>query len=154
MNRRSSLENVPNEFDSVAEFVDNSGAIWHVAAELKSIRGRARISAVTIWPAKTGTPLTRQVLRDLPLGKLFFADLAVESKKLSQLAKRSKVSQHRGRAHSEAELRKVADVYLAAYRAHQPVQQSVANALGIPVSTAAKRIMAARRLGFLTEVAK
>ncbi len=56
---------------------------------------------------------------------------------------------HHGRKHTDAELRIVAKIYDAALRAQQPVQQTVAEKLGIPLSTATKRISQARKRGFI-----
>jgi hypothetical protein len=139
-------------FDSIAEFTDNNGDSWRAGAEFKMIHGRMHIAAITIWSTEKTVRLTRQVLRDLPLNRLFEDDLAIESRTNERRIARTTQSAHQGRAHSAEELRAVADIYLAAYRAHRPVQQAVAQALGVPVSTAAKRIMAARQMGLLDEV--
>lgn len=56
---------------------------------------------------------------------------------------------HSGRQHSDDELQSVADVYRSAFKKSLPVQQTVAETLGIPLSTATKRIMAARRKGLI-----
>jgi DNA-binding transcriptional regulator LsrR (DeoR family) len=77
--------------------------------------------------------------------------MAVESELLAQINRPRRISTaHQGREHSDAELQRVAEVYMVAYKAHLPVQKIVANAFGVSVSTAAKRIMVARRKGFIT----
>lgn len=57
---------------------------------------------------------------------------------------------HAGRKHTDKELKHVAQLYEIAYRNRIPVQQFIANAFKISPSTAAKRIMAARKHGFIT----
>ena len=47
------------------------------------------------------------------------------------------------------ELQTIADIYLDAFENHLPVQQTVAKALNIPLSTACKRIVAARKKGLI-----
>jgi DNA-binding transcriptional regulator LsrR (DeoR family) len=74
--------------------------------------------------------------------------MATESKQLSK--RNRKETGHKGRTHTEDELREVAEIYMAAFQAHRPVQKTVADMLGVSVSTAAKRIMAARQSGYIT----
>ena len=76
--------------------------------------------------------------------------IAVETKNLSRTLRKYKSrSAHQGRAHSEDELKIVAEIYQSAVRAHEPVQATVAKTLGVSVSTAAKRIMVARSRGYI-----
>ncbi len=138
-------------FDAERVFVDTNGNQWNVSAEFKSSNGRPYISAISISPTKGSTPLTRRVLRDLEINKLFKDEIAREVKHFSHTRRklRSK-SAHQGRAHTDEDLKIVGEIYMSAFRANQPVQQSVADTLGISVSTAEKRISAARRKGFIT----
>lgn len=138
------------ELDAVKEYTDSTGVRWQLGAEFKSFNDRLDIASLTISPLDTRAPITRRLLSELPLDKLFRDELAIETEHLAQfLRNRKGTTAHPGRAHQEDELRTVADIYIAAYKARSPVQQSVADALGISVSTAAKRIMAARRQGFI-----
>ena len=129
-------------------FQDANGSRWSVEVELKATHGRIGISSLSISSVDGQTPLTRRILRDLPLDELFRQHMAIESKQLSK--RNQKKTSHKGRTHTEDELCEVAKIYMAAFQAHRPVQKTVADMLGISVSTAAKRIMAARRHGYIT----
>lgn len=139
-------------FDAEAVFVDTNGNQWTIAAEFKSSNGRPFISAISISPTIGSTPLTRRVLRDIEINKLFKDEIAREEKQFSRTRRklRSK-SAHQGRTHTDEDLKIVAEIFMSAYKANQPVQRAVAETLGISVSTAEKRIAAARRKGFITK---
>lgn len=134
--------------DATMTFKDANGGQWRVEVELKTLGGRMGISSLSISSIDVRTPLTRRVLRDLPLDQLFREHMAIESKQLSK--RNQKETGHKGRMHTEDELREVARIYMAAFQAHRPVQKTVADMLGVSVSTAAKRIMAARSHGYIT----
>ena len=138
------------EKDADITFRDANGSQWRVEVEFKAVSGRIGISSLSISSVDGKTALTRRVLRDLSLEKLFRDAMATESKQLSK--RNRKVTGHKGRTHTEDELREVAEIYMAAFQAHRPVQKTVADMLGVSVSTAAKRIMAARSYGFLSLV--
>ena len=138
-------------FDAETVFVDTNGNKWNVSAEFKSSNGRPYIAAISISPTRGSPPLTRRVLRDLEINKLFKDEIALEVKQFSRTRhKLQSNSAHQGRAHTDEDLKIVGEIYMSAFRANQPVQQSVADTLGISVSTAEKRIAAARRKGFIT----
>ena len=134
--------------DAFTTFQDATGSEWRVEVELKATSGRIGISSLSITSVDGKTALTRRILRDLSLEELFHDVMAMESKQLSKA--KQKETSHKGRMHTEDELREVAKIYMAAFQAHRPVQKTVADMLGISVSTAAKRIMAARNHGYIT----
>lgn len=137
--------------DAVREFTDSTGVRWRLTAEFKTFNERLDVSSLTISPKNLRSPITRRLLSEIPLDRLFRDDLALESAGLSKMLRSRKGSTaHPGRAHQDIELRTVAEIYRTAFMARLPVQQSVADALGISVSTAAKRIMAARQRGFIS----
>lgn len=138
-------------FDAEAVFVDTNGNQWKVSAEFKSSNGRPYIAAISISPTRGSPPLTRRVLRDLEINKLFKDEIALEVKQFSHTRRKLQSnSAHQGRTHTDEDLKIVGEIYMSAFRANQPVQQSVADTLGISVSTAEKRIAGARRRGFIT----
>jgi hypothetical protein len=134
--------------DASKTFRDANGSRWRAEVEFKRVGGRIGISSLSISSVDGKTALTRRVLRDLSLDQLFRDAMATEIKQLS--TRNQKETGHKGRMHTEDELREVASIYIAAFRAHRPVQKTVADMLGISVSTAAKRIMAARSHGYIT----
>ena len=69
VNREKSNKKITH--DSVKEFVDSNGKHWNIGAEFKSTNGRTNISAISIWPTETSTQLTRRVLLEIQLDKLF-----------------------------------------------------------------------------------
>ena len=151
MNNQPSKKRKPVAQDAIKNYTDSTGKHWIVSAEFKTFNQRLDIASLTISPQDLRYPVTRRLLSELPLDKLFRDDLAIEAEHLSRmLNNRKETNAHQGRQHSNEDLRTVADIYLAAYQARIPVQKAVADALGISVSTAAKRIMAARRHGFIT----
>jgi hypothetical protein len=140
------------DFDAKAAFADKGGSEWNVGVKFRTINGRLGISSLTIWSKDGNETLSRRALSDLPLLHLFRDAMAQESQLLAQINRPRRISTaHQGRVHSNAELQQVADVYSIAYKAHLSVQKTVANAFGISVSAAAKRIMVARSRGLIHE---
>ena len=137
--------------DVVKEYTDSIGRKLLLSVEFKMFNDRPDIAAITIRTTDLRSPITRRMLSEIPLDKLFRDELAIEVKQLNRtLRNRKGTTAHQGRQHSDKDLQAVGDIYLAAYKARIPVQKAVADALGISVSTAAKRIMAARQQGFIT----
>lgn len=54
-----------------------------------------------------------------------------------------------GKKHSEDDLRLVARLYKEAHESRESVQKAVAKFFGVSISTASKRVMEARRRGYL-----
>lgn len=94
-----------------------------------------------------GEPVTGEVLRKIPVERMLRGRLARQAlpdrpdRKLSW-------PEFFGEA-VEDDLREVAAVYRLAFAAHQPPVKAVAEHFGIPASTAGKKVMAARKAGFL-----
>lgn len=64
------------------------------------------------------------------------------------------VEPHSGREHTDEELKALATMYWQLHDRGVPVQEGLAKAFNIPLSTMAKRIMAARERGFISETSK
>ena len=136
----------------IKEYTDSKGRKLLVVAEFKIFNDRLDISAITIQAKDSHSPITRRMLSEIPLDMLFRDDLAIESEHLNRVVRNHKgTTAHQGRQHSDEDLLAVAEIYNAAYLARRPVQRAVADAHGISLSTAAKRIMAARRRGFISQ---
>ena len=124
-------------------FTDKIGKKWDVTLATKLINGRQEIISVKIETTDS-TPVTRRALSDISLEEILRDELAVKLPALSRILEKREKTSRQGRAHSDDDLQEVAEIYIAAHKARVPVQRAVANAQGITISTAAKRIMAAR----------
>jgi hypothetical protein len=143
----------PLRVDAVKEYTDSNGRKLILEAEFKMFENRPDIAKVTIQSADSSSPITRRMLSEIPLDKLFRDELAIESQHVIRILRNHKgTTAHQGRAHSDEDLQTVGEIYIAAFQARMPVQQAVADALGVSVSTAGKRIMAARRQGFIPSI--
>jgi hypothetical protein len=88
--------------------------------------------------------VTGEVLRRVPVERLLRGHLAGSVRIPERLELRSKDA-----AGELAELAHVAAIYRVAYLVHEPPARAVAEQLGISISTAGKKVMAARQAGFL-----
>ena len=139
---------------------DSKGRKWNIMIETSSINGRKEPVGMHIY-SNESVRLTQSTIRELPF-KDFLQDW--ESFPHDTVQRRTGITgamsviepkRSRGsRRLQEHELQEVADVYMDAYKNHLPVQETVARALGIPVSTACKRIAAARKRGLLAVLAR
>jgi hypothetical protein len=132
-----------------AEFVDSNGDRWALFMELKTVNGRVSPVALLIEPFVGVAELTTEILHELSIQKIVKPWVEREQMMLARRNANRQVKAHSGRPHSDGELQSVAKVYRIAYAKSLPVQRTVADTLGIPLSTAAKRIMAARRRGLI-----
>lgn len=150
-NDRTPKKRKPVAPDAVVEYTDSIGRKLLLTAEFKIFNDRLDIAAITIQTTDFSSPITRRMLSEIPLDNLFRDDLAIESEHLQRMLRNRKgTTAHRGRQHTDDDLLAVAEIYNAAFQARLPVQKAVADAFGISVSTATKRIMAARSRGFIT----
>ena len=139
---------------------DSKGRKWNIMIETSSINGRKEPVGMHIY-SNESVRLTQSTIRELPF-KDFLQDW--ESFPHDTVQRRTGITgamsviepkRSRGsRRLQEHELQEVADVYMDAYKNHLPVQETVARTLGIPVSTACKRIAAARKRGLLAVLAR
>lgn len=130
-------------------FVDSNNGQWSISVELKAVNGRIVPIAILIEPQSRGIELKSETLREIGLQNVIQTWAKREHAQLLRSNKNRRVRPHRGRRHSDDELKTVADIYLAAAKKSLPVQQIVASTMGISISTAGKRIMAARRIGLI-----
>jgi hypothetical protein len=134
-----------------SEFIDSTGCQWAVSIEFKTLEGRVVPARFLIEPYSEVSELKTDVLHDVSIQKIVKPWIDSEQEQVVRQNSRRRITPHSGRPHSDKELRTVADVYSVAYKSSLPVQRTVAQTLGISVSTAAKRIMAARQRGFIPE---
>lgn len=128
---------------------DRRGNSWKIEVGFQNVDHHLRPVSIHISSEKPGAFLTQGVLAQVPLGKFQKSLAEMHVAELASLNPNNFARPHRGREHGDEELREVAKIYEAALKAQQPVQKTVADKLGVPLSTAAKRIMAARKRGFL-----
>lgn len=110
--------------------------MYDVAFRYRWFEGRFDVVEVRVKGLEDFT-VTGEVLRKIPVERILRDYLATT------------VRPPREFADLGDELVRVAAVYRIAYLAHQPPVQAVAEQLGLPASTAAKKVMAARRVGLL-----
>jgi hypothetical protein len=150
-NDKTPKKRKPSRPDAVLEYTDSLGRKLLLTAEFKLFNDRLDISAITIKTTDLSSPITRRMLSEIPLDNLFRNDLAIDSEHLQRMLRNRKgTTAHQGRQHSEDDLLAIAEIYKAALEARLPVQKTIADAFGISLSTATKRIMAARNRGFIT----
>ena len=136
---------------------DSKGREWNVSITTTTINGRKEPVGMHIY-SNESIRLTQSTIRELPFAEFlqdrenFPHDFAQGrtgiTGAMSVEPKRSRGSQRL----SEYELKEVAEIYTGAFFNHLPVQKTVALTLGIPLSTACKRINLARKKGFLPKV--
>ena len=138
-----------NLWDVKEAWTDSRGDRWLVSFSFKAVKGQIWPSELMVEPNGRAVPLTHAVLAELPLTEMAKRAALSERSALLKRPKPSGLSPHVGRTHSDEELKFVAEIYMAAWERRLPVQRTVAEALGVPVSTAIKRIMASRKRGFI-----
>jgi hypothetical protein len=134
--------------DVVAVWDDDDGNQWLVALDLKVVGGVHGCSAITVTAQTPGCLLSQSALRQIPLAEIERA--AFKTEVIEPTPQASGRGPQSGMALTDDDLQAVADAYITARNQRIPVQAFVADRFGVAVSTAAKRIAAARRHGFIT----
>lgn len=140
------------------------GEQFQVIARWEVIGERSEPTLVSIFTVPP-RPLSADAIRRLPLGSVLAGmrrDLAWEGKvgvgtesdqgRRRRAVARSATGPQRGSALSSDDLQAVSEAYRRAWREGRPVTVAIAEQFHIAPSTAAKRIMAARRAGLLDGV--
>ena len=126
---------------------DVNGNRWRVDVVYATLEGRQMPVELRIRAVEEGYALTQSILRALPLAGTVDQYFQVQGFRVE--VDRSPRAKRVNKEYSDEELAVVANLYREAFKAHRPVQATVAQELNIPISTAAKQIAAARRRGFL-----
>jgi hypothetical protein len=139
---------------------DSKGREWNVMITTTTINGRREPVGMHVFSDES-VRLTQSTIREIPFKDFlqdwenFPHDFAQRRTGITGAMSVGEPKRSRGSARlSMYELQEVADIYMDAYQNHLPVQETVALTLGIPVSTACKRIAAARKQGLLTQKAR
>jgi hypothetical protein len=136
------------DHDIVAVWDDDDGNHWLVGIDLKAVGGVHGCSAITVSAQTPGCLLSQTVLRQIPLAEIERAAFKTEASAPNQETNGN--GPQSGMALTDGDLQAVADAYITARNQRIPVQAFVATQFGVALSTAAKRIAAARRRGFIT----
>ena len=138
---------------------DSTGNKWNISVKTATINGRSEPIGLTVSPSGEHVRLLQSTLREIPFSKFlqdwesYPHELPHSSSGITGAMTVREPKRSRG-SHplTEEEMQRVVDVYLDAYENHLPVQHTVARTLGIPLSTACKRINLVRKKGLLPRV--
>ncbi|MGD9701572.1 MAG: hypothetical protein AB7Q42_06035 [Acidimicrobiia bacterium] len=154
---------------SADEWVDSTGRTWVTECEWAEVNGRMEPVRLVLTPGAADAvtdsidpnsyrPISAALIREMPIGKIL-ADVRQRSANWFAWAKREghedaaarldTYNRPRTKPLDQAELEQVADIYRAAWYQGAPPVVAVADALNLPHSTAAKRVMKARKAGLL-----
>jgi hypothetical protein len=157
---------------TVKQTTQIDGVTWQVVTTWATRFGRPEPIAVTISAPEAEWPIVGNTIRRIPFGKLQ-QEARQDAARMEAMFKAKGTGlggeagefyqgletafgeiagSHRGRATTQQELEEVADVYTKAWGLGQPVTEAVAKHFTIAPSTAAKRIMAARKAGLLDHI--
>jgi hypothetical protein len=138
----------PHPLSRLFNWTDHNGQNWSITVKVVPQFGYA-LSELSIRPTAPGYALTQTIVRQMPILEWERTALAAHAAQLTAAATVVSSPPHSGRPHSAHDLNLVADIYRVALNARLPARKAVAEAFDISLSTAAKRIMAARKRGFL-----
>jgi len=116
--------------------------------------GRFVVDQLVVHRRADGPPVTTEGLREVPVAGLLGAAVEMNVQYVDQTGAAGKTTswlevQRRGSGPSDLELEIVAGAYRAAYAAGAPPTKAVMDKLGVPRSTASRRIRMARERGLL-----
>lgn len=141
-------------FGNPLTWTDRANREWNITLEWSQEQGAPRPVGMTVSLATLPASMTSALLRELPIGELAQIDLNNNSARQPRAVRATKaqpktVGPQRGTPLDRATLETVARLYREALQNGKPPAETIANALSISPSTAAKRIMAARKMNIL-----
>ena len=176
----ASWDEVERTWITTAHLNDARQRFWRIEVKWSTEPMRGRYEPASVAISRDGAAITAEGVRQLPLGTLIVDMRGEIADKIRRVAtgpwiegqavwegqmpddhpeeRRALLEEaavfgvQRGRRLSGDLLEIVAATYREAYRTGQPVTQAVADRTGCSNSTAAKRIMAARKAGLLEGV--
>jgi len=144
---KSSNLGINNRFEIDAVWEDRDGNSWRIVLDLKVVGEVKGCGAITITSQTPGCLLTQSLLRQIPMAQIEREAFKAEK---PALHRRSQGRGPRsGKPLTDHDLRDIAAAYIKARNQRLPVQAYVAKEFGVALSTAAKRIAAARKRGFI-----
>jgi hypothetical protein len=135
-------------------WTDSNGKSWDLALTVADVGERKELVSIRISATSKNSTLTQSIIREVPILKML-QNLATEgSLQLpARISGRWTPSQRLSIRHNrDYVLKEVARTYQNAYKAHLPVQKTVAQRLNVPLSTATRYIAIARKFGYLTDI--
>lgn len=132
---------------------DEKGNSWDVALTVAHIGERDELVSFRVSATSKKLPLTQSTIREVPILKMLQTlakegSLQAYPKISGQWTPNRRLSIRHNR---EYVLNEVARTYQSAFKAHLPVQRTVAERLNVPLSTATRYIALARKFGYLTD---
>jgi len=143
-------DKVTNSAIVIQNWTDQSGKPWRLVIEVATIRGRNEPVALSITAVEAGYALSQSTIRAMPFASFLHQRIDSSGPTGSMRATSPTPPKRVGRRYTDYELERVAQIYRDAYKARVPVQRAVADALEIPLSTAVKQVIAARKRGLIS----
>ncbi len=139
-------------WDAVVMLHASNGGKYRLLLEFKAA-GRSEELVRTQLEALTRTkPIGATILRAVPFGEIEVAAkqhrAKLTAKRVPMRSRQNRGPQH-GRRLSDSDLKRIGEIYLQSSIEGEPPRVNIAREFDISTSAAAKRIMAARRRGFL-----
>lgn len=133
-------------------WIGPDGNPWSIFVEVARVDGRDVPVGAAIRADREGYELTQWVIQRIPFRRIITG--RARTMDLKDMYRGSNPHEEEPRSRGsrrleEDELREVARLYRLAMEQRRPIHRYIANFMGIPQSTAAKRIRAARERGFL-----
>ena len=139
-------------WDAVVTLHMSNGGTYRLGLEFKSVGRTEELVKMQVQAMTRTKPLIATIVRAIPFGEI---ETAVKRHRAKQNMKRvpMRSRQNRGPQHGrrlpDNDLKRISEIYLQASHDGELPREIIAREFGISTSAAAKRIMAARRRGFL-----
>lgn len=150
---RWSIEHEKHQaWDAVVTLHASNGGKYRLLLEFKAAGRSEELVKVQLEALTRTHPVGATIVRTIPFGEIEVAVRQHRAKRTARrVLKRSKARrgpQH-GKRLSDSDLKRIGEIYLQSGKSGERPRKKIAREFKISTSAAAKRIMAARRRGFL-----